>query len=253
MQDLFTSFKDNCGFGLLASIDNEPTHQNLEDAITSLSRMMHRGAVAADGKSGDGSGLLLSMPKSFMAKEAKKQGIILPEQYAVAMIFSTSESDLEVFTKYCEGNDLKIIMNRPVPIDINALGEYALNSLPTITQVFVAPDSIMSYSRFEALIYLTRKETEYELKNNPAFYIPSFSTSTISYKGLLMPTHIKEFYKDLQDKDFKISFCLFHQRFSTNTLPQWKLAQPFRNIAHNGEINSVEANRFNVMAKAGVD
>lgn len=251
MQDLFTSFKDNCGFGLLASIDNEPTHQNLEDAITSLSRMMHRGAVAADGKSGDGSGLLLSMPKSFMAKEAKKQGIILPEQYAVAMIFSTSESDLEVFTKYCEGNDLKIIMNRPVPIDINALGEYALNSLPTITQVFVAPDSIMSYSRFEALIYLTRKETEYELKNNPAFYIPSFSTSTISYKGLLMPTHIKEFYKDLQDKDFKISFCLFHQRFSTNTLPQWKLAQPFRNIAHNGEINSVEANRFNVMAKAG--
>ncbi|CAA6803291.1 MAG: Glutamate synthase [NADPH] large chain (EC [uncultured Sulfurovum sp.] len=251
MQDLFTSFKDNCGFGLLASIDNKPTHKNLEDAITSLSRMMHRGAVAADGKSGDGSGLLLSMPKSFMVKEAKKQGVILPKQYAVAMIFSTKSSEIDVFEKYCNRNDLSIIMKRDVPVDTNALGEYALNALPTITQVFVAPDSIMSFSRFEALIYLTRKETEFKLKDKPDFYIPSFSSTTISYKGLVMPTHIKEFYKDLQEKDFKISFCLFHQRFSTNTLPQWKLAQPFRNIAHNGEINSVEANRFNVMAKAG--
>jgi glutamate synthase (NADPH/NADH) large chain len=251
MQDLFTSFKDNCGFGLLASIDNKPTHRNLEDAITSLSRMMHRGAVAADGKSGDGSGLLLSMPKSFMVKEAKKEGIILPKHYAVAMIFSTEKFELEVFEKYCKRNDLKVIMTRDVPVDTNALGEYALNSLPTIKQVFVAPDSIMSFARFEALIYLTRKETEFKLKSHEGFYIPSFSTTTISYKGLVMPTHIKEFYKDLQDKDFKISFCLFHQRFSTNTLPQWKLAQPFRNIAHNGEINSVEANRFNVMAKAG--
>jgi len=251
MQDLFTSFKDNCGFGLLASIDNKPSHKNLEDAITSLSRMMHRGAVAADGKSGDGSGLLLSMPKSFMEKEAKKQGVVLPEQYAVAMVFSQDETDFEVFGKYCQINDLKIVMERNVPIDTNALGEYALNSLPMIKQIFVVPDSIMSFSRFEALIYLTRKETEFELKDKEDFYIPSFSTSTISYKGLVMPTQIKEFYKDLQDKSFKISFCLFHQRFSTNTLPQWKLAQPFRNIAHNGEINSVEANRFNVKAKAG--
>ena len=251
MQDLFTSFKDNCGFGLLASIDNKPSHKNLEDAISSLSRMMHRGAVAADGKSGDGSGLLLSMPKSFMVKEAKKQGVVLPEQYAVAMVFSKNENDFKVFEKYCLGNDLKIVMKRDVPVDTNALGEYALNALPMIKQIFVVPDSIMSFSRFEALIYLTRKETEFELKDKPDFYIPSFSTSTISYKGLVMPTHIKEFYKDLQDEAFKISFCLFHQRFSTNTLPQWKLAQPFRNIAHNGEINSVEANRFNVMAKTG--
>ena len=251
MQDLFTSFKDNCGFGLLASIDNKPSHRNLEDAITSLSRMMHRGAVAADGKSGDGSGLLLSMPKSFMAKEAKKQGVMLPEQYAVAMIFSPTEEEFKVFEKYCIQNDLRIVMERDVPIDTNALGEYALNSLPLIRQIFVAPDSIMSFSRFEAMVYLTRKEVEFELKENGAFYIPSFSTDTISYKGLVMPTTIKDFYKDLQDEDFKISFCLFHQRFSTNTLPEWKLAQPFRNIAHNGEINSVEANRFNVMAKEG--
>ena len=251
MKSLFTSFKDNCGFGLLASIDNKPTHENLEDAITALSRMMHRGAVAADGKSGDGSGLLLSMPHTFMKKIAQQKGVVLPKQYAVAMVFSRDNSSFRIFQEKCRDNDLKVIMEREVPIDTDALGEYALNSLPLIKQIFVAPDSIMSFSRFEAMIYLTRKEIEYKLKDDKDFYIPSFSTSVISYKGLLMPTLIKKFYKDLQDRDFKISFCLFHQRFSTNTLPQWKLAQPFRNIAHNGEINSVKANIFNVLAKRG--
>jgi glutamate synthase (NADPH/NADH) large chain len=251
MKDLFTSFKDNCGFGLLASIDNKPSHKNLEDAINALSRMMHRGAIAADGKSGDGSGLLLSMPHEFMRKKAEEKGVVLPKQYAVAMIFSKNSKDLEVFEEKCRANDLKIIMRREVPINTDALGEYALESLPNITQIFVVPDSIMSFSRFDAMVYLTRKEVEYELREDRDFYISSFSTSVISYKGLLMPTLIKKFYKDLQDKDFKISFCLFHQRFSTNTLPQWKLAQPFRTIAHNGEINSVTANRFNVLAKRG--
>ena len=251
MQDLFTSFKDNCGFGLLASIDNKPTHKNLEDAIISLERMMHRGAVAADGKSGDGSGLLLSMPKEFMTKEAEKQGVVLPEQYAVAMVFNKDEKDFEVFEKYCDNNDLKIIMKRDVPLNIEALGEYALNLLPNITQIFVAPNSIMSYKRFDAMVYLTRKEIEHNLKEDTNFYIASFSSSTVSYKGLVMPTHIKEFYMDFNDEDFQISFALFHQRFSTNTLPEWRLAQPFRTIAHNGEINSVTANRFNVAIKTG--
>jgi len=249
MQDLFTSFKDNCGFGLLASIDNTPTHKNLEDAITSLSRMMHRGAIAADGKTGDGSGLLLSLPKSFFAKDAAAQGIELPETYAVAMVFSNNPTDFDVITKVCENNDLKILYTRTVPVDTNALGEQALASLPTMKQVFVAPKSAVAANRFEALVYLSRKEIEAELMDDETFYIPSFSTSVVSYKGLVMPTHIKEFYKDLANPDFEISFCLFHQRFSTNTLPQWKLAQPFRMIAHNGEINSVTANRFNVVAK----
>jgi glutamate synthase (NADPH/NADH) large chain len=249
MENLFTSFKDNCGFGLLASIDNRPSHRNLEDAIKSLERMMHRGAVAADGKSGDGSGLLLSMPKSFMEKEAKKQGVTLPKQYAVAMVFNQDESDFEVFERYCDDNDLKIIMRREVPVDTNALGEYALNKLPKITQIFVSPNTIMSYKRFDAMLYLTRKEIEHELKGKSELYITTFSSSTISYKGLVMPTHIREFYIDLQDEEFKISFALFHQRFSTNTLPEWRLAQPFRTIAHNGEINSVTANRFNVAVK----
>ena len=249
MQDLFTSFKDNCGFGLLASIDNTPSHKNLEDAITSLSRMMHRGAIGADGKTGDGSGLLLSLPKSFFAKVAADEGIELPEIYAVAMVFSNKETDFDVINKVCSNNDLKVLYTRTVPVDTNALGKQALASLPTMKQVFVAPKSAVASNRFEALVYLSRKEIEAELIDDETFYIPSFSTSVVSYKGLVMPTHIKEFYKDLANPDFEISFCLFHQRFSTNTLPQWKLAQPFRMIAHNGEINSVTANRFNVGAK----
>jgi len=214
MRDLFTSFKDNCGFGLLASIDNTPSHKNLEDAVTALSRMMHRGAIAADGKTGDGSGLLLSLPKTFFAKQAAAEGITLPQNYAVAMVFST---DIE---ERCAANGLEILYTREVPVDTNALGEQALASLPTMKQVFVAPKEAIT-------------EIEHALKANKDFYIPSFSTKVVSYKGLVMPTHIKEFYKDLADEDFEISFCLFHQRFSTNTLPEWRLAQPFRAIAHN--------------------
>jgi len=249
MRDLFTSFKDNCGFGLLASIDNTPSHRNIEDAVTALSRMMHRGAVAADGKTGDGSGLLLSIPKRFFAKVAKKENITLPDIYAVAMVFSKNEEDFNIIKEVCENNDLKVIYSRTVPVDTNALGEQALVSLPNIQQIFVAPNSIMGARRFDALVYLSRKEIETRIPDDRDFYIPSFSTSVVSYKGLVMPTHIKEFYQDLGQEDFEISFCLFHQRFSTNTLPEWRLAQPFRTIAHNGEINSVTANRFNVAAK----
>jgi glutamate synthase (NADPH) large chain len=247
--DKLTSFKDNCGFGLVAHLKNKPSHQNLEDAIESLSRMMHRGAVAADGKSGDGSGLLLSMPDEFMRKVAKNQGIDLPEKYAVAMIFSSKEEEIDVFKKYCDKNNLKVVLTRDVPIDIQALGKQALEILPNIVQVFVIPKTLVSHERFDALLYLARKECEHELKSNQEFYIPTFSSKVIAYKGLVMPTTIKQFYKDLQDDDFKITFSLFHQRFSTNTLPKWRLAQPFRGVAHNGEINSIEANRFNVKVK----
>lgn len=249
--DLLTSFRDNCGFGLLASLDNTSTHRNLEDAITSLERMMHRGAIAADGKSGDGCGLLLSMPDGFMRKIAKNDfGIDLPELYAVAMVFSKNKTDLEVFENICNENDLKVVVCREVPVDTNALGNLALASLPQMHQIFVIPNTLIGKKRFDAMVYLSRKMIEHKLKDDKDFYIPTFSSKVIAYKGLLMPTHIKEFYVDLNDEDFTISFALFHQRFSTNTLPKWRLAQPFRAIAHNGEINSVEANRFNVAVKS---
>lgn len=252
MQDLFTSFKDNCGFGVLASIDNIPSHKNAEDAITSLSRMMHRGAIAADGKSGDGSGLLFSIPRDFFYAEASKDGVELPDKYALAMVFSRNENDFDTFKDSCSNNDLKIIYTRTVPVNTDALGDRALASLPIIKQIFVVPNAIVAKERFEALIYLARKEVERKLSDDKNFYVASFSTSVVSYKGLIMPTHIKQFYPDIADEKFKISFALFHQRFSTNTLPEWRLAQPFRAVAHNGEINSIAANRFNVASKAGV-
>jgi glutamate synthase (NADPH/NADH) large chain len=249
-RDLLRSFKDNCGFGLIANIKNRPSHENLENAITALERMMHRGAVAADGKTGDGSGLLLSIPHDFMRFTASENGVELPEMYAVAVIFTRDASQLATFEKICAHNDLKVVLNRVVPVDTNALGEQALASLPQIHHLFITANSLMASRRFDALVYLSRKETEHALVEDEDFYIASMSSRVISYKGLIMPTHIKEFYTDLQNENFKISFALFHQRFSTNTLPKWRLAQPFRAVAHNGEINSVEANRFNVAVKS---
>ena len=212
--------------------------------------MIHRGAIAADGKTGDGSGLLLSIPREFFSRELADDGIDLPSKYAVAVLFSKDEDDLTVFREVCEKNDLHLLHTRKVPVNTDALGEQAIETLPDMYHLFVAPNSLMGRRRFEALLYLSRKEIEKALGDKEDFYIPSFSSEVISYKGLVMPTHLKEFYVDMADPKFEISFALFHQRFSTNTLPKWKLAQPFRMIAHNGEINSVTANRFNTLAKS---
>ena len=248
--DLLRSFKDNCGFGLVANIKNRASHKVLDDAVTALERMMHRGAVAADGKTGDGSGLLLSMPEEFMRKEAEANGVELSKQFAIASVFTKDLALLETVEEICANNDLKIVLHREVPVDTNALGDQAIESLPNIIQLFITPNSIMATNRFDALLYLSRKECEHKLIDHRDFYIASMSSKVLSYKGLVMPTHIKEFYKDLQSESFKISFSLFHQRFSTNTLPEWRLAQPFRAVAHNGEINSVEGNRINVEIKS---
>ena len=248
--DLLRSFKDNCGFGLVANIKNKASHKVLDDAVTALERMMHRGAVAADGKTGDGSGLLLSMPTEFLIEEAQKAGVELSSQFAVASVFTKDLKHLDTLESICANNDLKVVLRREVPVDINALGDQAIASLPNIMQVFIVPNSIMATNRFDALLYLSRKECEHKLIEDRDFYIASMSSKVLSYKGLVMPTHIKEFYKDFQNEKFKISFSLFHQRFSTNTLPEWRLAQPFRAVAHNGEINSVEGNRINVEIKS---
>jgi glutamate synthase (NADPH/NADH) large chain len=165
-------------------------------AEKALERMMHRGAIAADGKSGDGSGLLFAMPKEFMSYAAKNAGYDLPEQFAVAQVFFTDETQKDIFKSKCEDNDLRVLFYRKVPIDTAALGKQALDALPNIEQVFVTPNSLMSSKRFEALLYLTRKEIEHSVDDDD-FYICSFSDRVISYKGIVMPTHIREFYKDL--------------------------------------------------------
>ncbi len=242
-------FKDNCGFGVIANIKGKETHKMVHQALEALERMMHRGAIAADGKSGDGSGLLFSLPKEFFKKTAKQNGIDLPNIFGVGVVFLKDEKQKETVEEFCEKNDLKVALWREVPINKSALGELALKTLPKIYHAFIVPNSIIAIKRFEELLYLTRKEIENAIEDKN-FYIPTFSSKKIAYKGLLMPNHIKEFYPDLADKDFKISFALFHQRFSTNTLPEWRLAQPFRFIAHNGEINSIQANRINALIKA---
>ena len=242
-------FKDNCGFGVIANIKGKATHKMVEDALTALERMMHRGAIAADGKSGDGSGLLFSMPKEFFRKVASEHNVDLPEEFGIGVVFLKNEEHKKIIEEYVNKNDLKIILYREVPINKEALGELALKTLPKIYHLFIVPNSIIARKRFEELLYLTRKEIEKAIEDK-AFYIPTFSSKKIAYKGLLMPNHIKEFYPDLANSDFKVSFALFHQRFSTNTLPEWRLAQPFRFIAHNGEINSVQANRINALIKS---
>ncbi len=177
MKNLFTSFKDNCGFGLLASLENKPTHKNLQDAIKSLSRMMHRGAIAADGKSGDGSGLWVLLLASFYfigQKGGTKKGVVLLSLKAVMagkpMVPLTKDwkkifgTGLERYWWLVLGF-IFLFGKGKVPFDTNALGEYALERLPNITQIFVTPNSIMSYKRFEAMLYLTRKEIEHALKD----------------------------------------------------------------------------------------
>jgi len=244
-------FRDNCGFGLLASLRNQPSHQLLEDAIHALSRMMHRGAIAADGKTGDGCGILCGMPGSFMRKVAAAEGVSLPESFAVGTLFlSDPGAQKELFASACEKNDLRVVLFREVPLDQGALGDYARERLPAIVQAFVVPSELIATKRFDALLYLTRREIEKALADDPAFYISNLSRTLVSYKGLVMPNHLRQLYPDLADPDFVTTLVLFHQRFSTNTLPQWRLAQPFRKLAHNGEINSIRANRFNAVSKA---
>ena len=241
--------KDNCGFGLIAHMDGEPSHWLLDTAIGALARLTHRGAVAADGKSGDGCGLLLGKPDSFLKTVAEERGFSLKTHYAVGMVFLNTDSaladkarsTLEIELK-AEGLDVQGW--RVVPIDNSACGEEALTSLPVIEQIFVNAADGMDSATFERHLYIARRRTEKAIENtDEMFYIPSLSSKVISYKGLVMPEYLPVFYKDLGNKDMASNLAVFHQRFSTNTWPEWRLAQPFRYLAHNGEINTVQGNR----------
>lgn len=248
--NLAEQFHDACGMGLLAHLDNTSSHTLLQDAIHALSRMMHRGAVAADGKSGDGCGILSSMPTEFMRSVAAEKQVFLPDDFAIATLFLTDpEKQQEVFKTVCLTNDLDVALFREVPVNQEALGAYAVERMPTIIQAFVVSARLTATRRFDALVFLTRKEVEQHLATDKNFYIASFSRTLLAYKGLVMPDHLCQLYPDLTREEFRSKFVLFHQRFSTNTLPEWRLAQPFRSLAHNGEINSIRGNRFNALAK----
>ncbi len=248
--------KDSCGFGLIAQMDDEPSHWLVSTSIGALARLTHRGAVAADGKTGDGCGLLMKKPDAFLRAKATGLGIELSDLYAVGMIFLSKEPAKAAFAK--ETLEAEIVKEglsiqgwRDVPVNTEACGEQALLTLPQIEQLFVGAPASMESTELDRLLYIARRRAEKLIEpTDEVFYVTSLSSSVISYKGLVMPEALPVFYTELNDPELTSSVCVFHQRFATNTFPQWRLAQPFRYLAHNGEINTIEGNRSWAQARS---
>ncbi len=247
---------DSCGFGLIAHIHNKPSHWLVSTAITALARLTHRGAVAADGKTGDGCGLLMKRPESFLRKVGAEAGFVVAPKFAAGNVFLNQDEALarqarQVLADALAAQGLSLAGWRLVPTAAEACGEQALRSVPRIEQVFVnAADDITDFD-FERRLFLARRAAENALAaSDPEFYVCTLSCRILLYKGLVMPAALPEFYQDLQDSALESSMCVFHQRFSTNTLPRWNLAQPFRYLAHNGEINTIQGNRYWALARA---
>ena len=241
-------FRDNCGFGLIAHLHGEASPRLLATAIESLTCMTHRGGIAPDGKTGDGCGLLFSKPDTFLRHVAEQDiGLVLPADYAVGMIFLSRDEALrseqqQRVASIIEQQGVSLLGWREVPSDTSVLGEIAEGNMPSIFQLFLGFASLADDAH-DAELFILRRLIEKALADEPDFYICSLSTQVISYKGLMMPVDLTGFYPDLGDPKMAASICVFHQRFSTNTLPQWPLAQPFRMLAHNGEINTIVGNR----------
>jgi glutamate synthase (NADPH/NADH) large chain len=241
-------FKDNCGFGLIAHLKGKASHRLLEMAIESLTCMTHRGGIAADGKTGDGCGLLLQKPDAFFRAAVRKDyAVELSERYGVGSIMLSKEAKhaekaKAIFTAEMSGEGLEVVAWRTVPTNSECLGPIALASQPNFEQVFINSDGLSS-QELAAKLLIARRKANKQLRNDDWFYVASLSEKTISYKGLMMPVDLPRFFPDLANPELETGICVFHQRFSTNTMPRWPLAQPFRMLAHNGEINTVTGNR----------
>jgi len=241
-------FKDNCGFGLIAHLKGDTSHRLLKTAIESLTCMTHRGGIAADGKTGDGCGLLLQKPDSFLRKVAKDElNLELSERYGIGSVMLSQDPTLaqvakEVLEEELAREGMSEVKWRVVPTNNDCLGPIALESLPQFYHVFVnSPE--MSDQALASKLFFARRRAEKRLEQDGAFYIASLSSKILSFKGLMMPVDLPGFYLDLANPLLETAICVFHQRFSTNTLPRWHLAQPFRMLAHNGEINTIMGNR----------
>ncbi len=239
---------DACGTGFIAALHGPARHEILQMSLQALDRLSHRGGVDADGASGDGAGLLTSLPVDFFRVRAAEEHLSLGELFGVGMLFvpHTRAVDARAAIEDAIGRSkLRLSGWRRVPVNANSLGQRAFETMPEIWQFFIEPASLRTdvngSAKFERSLWLLRKRAEVVLPERS--YLCSLSSRTIVYKGLLTPWQFPRFFEDLRSPEFTAKYAIFHQRYSTNTQPSWQLAQPFRYVAHNGEINTVISNR----------
>ncbi|MDO9615711.1 MAG: glutamate synthase central domain-containing protein, partial [Bacteroidota bacterium] len=250
---------DNCGIGFVAHIKGQKSHEIIERGLEVLENMDHRGATGSDNKTGDGAGILMQIPDQYI-KEVLKVNIPASGKFGTGLIFLPQDKEdanicQEILSKYIKQEGLELIEYRDVAVDSSAPGEIAKLTEPYVRQIFVKAD--LEQDVLEQKLYLARKQAEKEIreskiKSKGAFYIPSLSSKTIIYKGMLTPGQLRDYFKDLTHPKFTSAIALVHSRFSTNTFPTWDLAQPFRMIAHNGEINTIKGNRMWMQAREGL-
>ena len=237
---------DACGMGFVAQLDGEASHTLIDYALTMLTRMNHRGGTGAEPDTGDGAGMLLALPDEFFQVKAKEAGYDLPNKgdYAVAQLFLPQDTEakdslLEAVKAEIKSAGFHVLMTRDVPFNYDNCGPAAQEIMPSFVQVFVKkPDDTKAGRDFEDKLFRLRRQLEKSFSSDE-FFICSLSSKTIVYKGMLHAFQVGLFYPDLQDEHFKSHIALTHSRFSTNTFPSWDRAQPFRFLAHNGEINTL--------------
>lgn len=253
-QGLYDPFyeHDACGVGFVVNVNGERTHQIVGDGITILKKLAHRGAIGGDSKTGDGAGMLVQLPHSFFVKEAEKIGFKLPKQgeYGVAMMFLPQHpkkraTAASVISSVVASEGGTVLGWRDVPVHSECLGDMAKSCMPYMQQVFIQFGT-SSGDALERRLYIARKCMEREATRQhftiEEFYVVSCSSKTITYKGMFVADQFEQFFPDLADPTFESAIALIHQRYSTNTFPSWPLAQPFRYMAHNGEINTLRGN-----------
>ena len=245
---------DACGTGLIANLDGIKTHQLIEDALLMLTNMEHRGACGCEPNTGDGAGILIQTPHEFFVKKCKEIGFSLPPfgEYGVGVVFFPNDRILRqqcrvLFDDYVDELGFELLGYRKIPTDHEELGESAISVEPRMEHVFVKPKEKIDSKALERRLYVLRKFATHNIHNTypqskDHFYITSFSYKTVIYKGQLTTYQLRPYFPDLQDSLCKSAIAVVHSRFSTNTVPKWKLAQPFRYIAHNGEINTIRGN-----------
>jgi glutamate synthase domain-containing protein 2/glutamate synthase domain-containing protein 1/glutamate synthase domain-containing protein 3 len=245
---------DACGIGFIADIEGRKSHDIVLKGIQILINLTHRGACGCDPETGDGAGILIQIPHKFFERECKALDISLPApgEYGVGMMFLPVDRHERILAegmveRIAEEEGLSVLGWRDTPLNGNAIGRMARGTQPYIEQVFIKRGPGMDQDALERKLYVVRKRVENQiaasdLKEKEYFYVPSLSSRTVVYKGLLLAPQMTEFYKELLDPDLESALCLVHQRFSTNTFPSWKLAHPYRYICHNGEINTLRGN-----------